>query len=69
MVSDKVSKLVIGREREIVGLSNPQPDGSVKVDNMKVVGAVTECGKFACLTSTRKFAWRARVQAIPGSRD
>ena len=47
MVSDKVSKLVIGHEQEIVGLSNPQPDGSVKVDDVEVVGAVTECGKLA----------------------
>jgi len=28
-------------------MSNPQPDGSVKVDDVEVVGAVTECGKLA----------------------
>jgi len=47
VVSDKVSELVIGREREIIGLSDLQPDGSVKVDDVEVVGAVTESGKLA----------------------
>ena len=46
-MSDKVPELVIGCEREIVGLSDLQPDGSVKVDDVEVVGAVTESGKLA----------------------
>jgi len=44
-MGDEVSKLVVGCKQEVIGLSNLQPDGSVKVDNMEMVGTVTQCGK------------------------
>ena len=36
LLGDEVSKFIVGSERDVIGLGDSQPDGSVEVDDMVV---------------------------------
>ena len=52
MVCDEVTKLVIGREVDVIRRCNSEPNGSVEVNDMREQTGVAKC----CELSVNKFA-------------